>query len=371
MPDQILVQEVDGFGVSTQSELQELRKALSIGYTLPVTGNDAIRVESLESTLKLLTYAATNLRLWNTIEKIDAYSSVEEYNRLVAYGQDAGGFNEAGVLPEEEDSTYERTSQFVKYAGTTRSVAHPTTLIRTVPADIIMQETNNGALYLMGKINKSLYYGDADSIPVEWNGITKQIVDGAPVTAPIFDLRGAALTQSNIENAAQQIVNNFGMPQAMFANGRVFADFSKLYYSSQRFNNPPSPTPGVAGTPLTGFHTVNGLINFNPDVFVKQGGAPPSVATHAKAPNAPTVNNPVPAGTGSKFTAADAGNYLYKITAVNSFGESAPSAATAAINYVAGNSATFTITTAGAGTGETGYKVYRTFVEGTTVFYVG
>jgi hypothetical protein len=52
-----LLNNDDGFGEATMAELSELRKALEIGYQQPTTGVgfDALRVESLESTLKLLT----------------------------------------------------------------------------------------------------------------------------------------------------------------------------------------------------------------------------------------------------------------------------------------------------------------------------
>jgi len=117
--DELLKMQADGFGIGTMSDLADLRKALDIGYSQPVTGVgfDALRVESLESTLKLLTYSATNLKFWNLINKQDAYSTVEEYNRLLEYGDDGGGFTQSGQLPEEEDSTYERADQKVKFLG--------------------------------------------------------------------------------------------------------------------------------------------------------------------------------------------------------------------------------------------------------------
>jgi hypothetical protein len=48
--------EQDGHGEASQMDLEELRKALAIGTTDPPTGKDSLRVESLESTLKVTTY---------------------------------------------------------------------------------------------------------------------------------------------------------------------------------------------------------------------------------------------------------------------------------------------------------------------------
>lgn len=357
-----------GFGESSSMELEDLRKALSVGTTLPPTGNDAIRVESLESTLKLLTFQATNIRLWQMIEKLDAYSTVEEFNQLSAYGSDGGGFSGAGVLPEEEDSTYVRANQLVKYCGTTRNVAHPTTLIRSVPADIIAQETSNGALWLMGKINSALYNGDATAIPVEWNGLTKQIVDGG---GSVVDLRGAAMTEKAIENGAQTITDNFGMPSKIFSNGKVFSDFAKIYYGLQRWAQPGAPS-GSAGTPITSFTTVNGRLDFEADQFVKRGGIPLLAASSSKAPTAPTIGTyTTPVFAGSLFGAADVGAYNYKVSAINQFGESIASAASGGQTVAAGDSVNFTITDGGGANGATAYKIYRTEKDGTVWYFLG
>jgi len=348
--------EGDGFGIGSHAELAELRKALDIGTSIPPSGSDVLRVESLEATLKILTFRMTNLKLWNMVDKTNAFSTVEEFNRLVEYGSDAGSFVSSGVLPEEEDSVYARDNQLVKFLGTTRAVNHPATLVRSVPADLIARETTNGALFLLGKLNASLYFGNADAVPVEWNGYIKQIEDGAATN--IIDLRGQSLTESDIENAAQSITDNFGIPSKMFSNGRVFADFSKIFQSRQRVAVPPA-TPGVAGTPMIGFNTVNGLINFESDVFVKRGAGPPASATSVKAPSAPTVAPGAPgADASSVFTTGEV--HAYQVTALNQFGESAPTALTADVTYTSGDIATHVITDGGGANGATAYKVYRT-----------
>jgi len=349
----------DGFGASSMAELAELRKALDIGYSQPVTGQqfDSLRVESLEATLKVLTYSATHMRMWNRIPKDDAYSTVEEYNQLVQYGADGGGFVPSGILPETEDSTYNRANQQVKFLGTTRSVAHPATLIRTMPADLISTETQNGALWLMGKANQGLYYGNADANPFEWNGLIKQIEDGG---GTIIDLAGGSLAATDIEDAAQVIIDNYGQPMDLFGNPKVFTDFSKAYYQYQRFSAP-NVAPGTVGTPVTGFNSLSGTINFQPDVFVRRGSTPGTSPTNVNAPSAPTVAVGSPgADADSVFLTGDIGNYYYQITAINRFGESAPTAITAAANIsTAGYAVALTVTDGGGANPATAYKLYR------------
>lgn len=355
----------DGFGESSLADLAELRKALDIGYTNS-GATDSLRVESLDATLKTLTYSSTHVKLWQDIPKSDAFSTVEEYNQLTEYGSERGGFVASGALPEEDDSTYARQSQNVKYLGTTRSVAHPSTLVRTVPADIIAQETQNGALWLMGKANSGLYYGDSDAIPLEWNGLTKQIIDGGGI---VVDCQGAALTPAQLDDAIQQVVDNFGMPSRFYSNSKVFTDFGLGYNTYQRFGAP-NTSPGVTGTPVTGYQSINGRVDFQPDVFVKRGAVPPTSATSSKAPAAPTITPGAPgAATGSQFITGDNGVYKYQVTAVNQYGESAPTAISSGVTIAVGDGVDIVITDGGGAYQATAYKIYRTEKGGSTTYY--
>lgn len=363
-----MITQEDGFGESSAAELAELRKSLSIGYSLPTTGAgfDALRVESLESTLKVLTYSQQHLKLWNQIDKTPAYSTIEEYNQLVQYGTEGGGFVASGQLPEEDDSSYVRADQKVKYLGTTRSVDHPATLVRSVPADLIAQETNNGTLWIMGKANHGLYYGDSDVIPLAWNGLRQQIEVGG---GHVIDLKGAPLASGDLEDAAQRVADSYGVLTKFFTNGKVFTDFANTYSGQQRWAAP-GAQPGMGGTPLTGWYTQNGPLSFEGDTQVKTGQAPLASASHSKAPNAPTLAIGAPgAVAGSKFETADAGNYRWQVAAVNQYGESAASAISASTAIAAGQGVTLTITDGGGTYGATGYKIYRTEKGGATTTY--
>lgn len=346
----------EGFGEGTDLELNELRKALSVGYGDPSTGGgNALRVESLEATLKVLSFGAQHVKLWNDIVKLDAYSTIEEYNLLSQYGSEGGGFVDGGGLPETEDSTYARATEKVKYVGTTRAVEHPATLVRSVPADLIAQETQNGVLWMLGKIERGLFKGDASIVPQEWNGVESQIINGG---GTVIDLRGATLSAADVENAADAIASNYGVPSRLYANNTVLSAFSKAYHSAGRWNEPGNNRR--VGTPVTGMSTQAGDVDFVSNVFLRKGGAPAVSANSAKAPNAPTVAVGAPGGTGSKFVAGDAGNYKYQITAVNQYGESAPCALSAAAAITAGLSVALTITDGGGTYGATGYRIYRT-----------
>ncbi len=122
---------VEGFGQSSSQELADLNKALNVGQDQNPPGSAvagdgfALRVESLENTLKNVTYRMEHLRLFKALPKLAAYNTVEEHNEIQSYGEnpDAGWMDE-GDLPNEDDSTYERKFAVIRYLGTTRRVSH-------------------------------------------------------------------------------------------------------------------------------------------------------------------------------------------------------------------------------------------------------
>ena len=112
----------DGFhaGMHSSESLDQLNKALAAEQ---ITGRDTadlttasgapLKVESLEKTLKHITFREQDIRLWKDLPKKPAYNTVEEYNQQVSYGANRGGWNREGELPEEEDSIFVRRAQLV------------------------------------------------------------------------------------------------------------------------------------------------------------------------------------------------------------------------------------------------------------------
>ena len=126
----------DGFhaGMQSAETVDQLNKALAAEQ---ITGRETadlttasgapLKVESLEKTLKHLTFRESDIRLWKDLPKKPAYNTVEEYNQQTSYGANRGGWNREGELPEEEDSVFVRRAQLVKYLGVTKSVTHQMT----------------------------------------------------------------------------------------------------------------------------------------------------------------------------------------------------------------------------------------------------
>jgi len=367
--------------MTSQESLNDLSKALEAG---DITGRETadlttasgapLKVESLDKTLKMLTFKESDIVLWKKIPKLQAYNTVEEFNQLASYGADRGGFITEGELPVEEDSTYVRRSQLVKFMGVTKSVTHPMTLVNTQIGDAIAREAKNGSMWILRKMDKSLTQGNSRIIPQEFNGLYAQHQDNDNFAVPqdyfssqvVVDLRGASLQEKDIETASEAMIENFGQPTDLFAPPKVLSDFAKTFYDRKLVTpNSEQVTAGVMGQRLRRFESQFGSIDMNYDIFMnpKPTKTTASGATSANAPAAPTVGGAPAAAVGAdglaKWASTDAGDYFFAVSGINRFGESALTVLGTAVTVVTGGAADLQFTaTAGPNT-TTGFTIYR------------
>jgi len=274
LSDQVL------FGGHTSVEdLENLNKALQAGS---ITGRDTtnlttasgapLKVESLEKTLKILTYNQQDVTFWKNIPKAPAFNTVEEFNQLSSYGADRGGFYNEGELPSTEDSTYVRRAQLIKFLGVTKEVTHPMTLVNTMIGSAIQREITNGTLWILRKIDKALYFGNSAVVTQEFDGLMTQHSNNDQFTNldaylnsnVVVDCGGLPLKEAHIENAQNSIVTNFGLGTDLYAPPRVLSDFVKLFYGNKFIvPNTPSLTNATMGQRVKNFESQFGNINLN------------------------------------------------------------------------------------------------------------
>lgn len=371
----------DGFisGIGSSENLDQLNKALAAEQ---ITGRDTadlttasgapLKVESLEKTLKHLTFRESDIRLWKDIPKKPAYNTVEEYNQQTSYGANHGGFNREGELPEEEDSTFVRRAQLVKYLGVTKSVTHQMQLVHTMVGSIMERTIKDGTMWILRALNQGLYFGNEKIVPEQFNGfLAQQMQSDAWAnygdymnSENVIDARGAQLGETHIESGANSIVENYGLATQLYAPPAVLSNFVKNFYGNKFIvPNSPSLEKGIMGQRVQAFDSQFGQIGLNHDIFFKKlpSKTTGSAATSQKAPNAPTITvTAVAADAAAKWSSTDAGNYFYGVVAINRFGESAIGVAGSAVAVVAGGAADITITDGGGTYGATGYRIYRT-----------
>ncbi len=324
-----------GFGTGNNADVESLTKALEAGFQQGPgqTGGSALRVESLESSLKVLTYTSSHIKFWKKINKSPAYSTVEEYNQLSDYGGNQNPFVQEGELPQATDTSYIRRTQLVKFLGTTREVTHQATLVHPAHGDLIALENQNGILWLLEQVERNLFEGDsslsADGEAEQWDGLDA-LIDATSV----IDMENTTLQEADLEEAGNTIIEAFGFPSDVYLGTRTMSDLVKTLYPRERIQLP-APVNGQIGNSIQTISTQAGILEFNPDVFIRRAPVAPSAPTSVNAPATPaSVADGALTGTdGDHEKGAPSGttNFNYVVTASNRFGESAATAVQASV----------------------------------------
>lgn len=319
----------NGFGISSQEEVQLLNKALEAGHEvnpLNLEGGGAFRVESLDNSLKVLTYGDQHIKLWKKIPKTTAYSTVEQYGQLLDYGRQQGAFVGEGILPDSNDSTYVRKAAFVKFLGTTREVTHPMTLVNSAFGNVVARQNQDGILWMLKQVENSLFWGNSKlavggNEGLEWDGLVNMIDPENTI-----DLKNSYFEEKHINWGAQLILQNWGTPTDLFLPFEVMAQFSQEFFPKERVIMP-TASGYQAGVVVNKFMTHGGEVEFNPDLFLTKTKPLSPNASSFKAPAVGTLEFDPAAdltGTGD-FAKSGAGTYKYKVTFNNVHGESIPS----------------------------------------------
>ena len=265
--------EFTGFGSHSAAEVEQLQKALGLGgqggnfaadgiggapgtgsyaTELPgaFSGGNALAVEDLDRTLKLVTFGLEHLRLWKDILKERVPQVVHEYNVQNAYGEsDASPFFQMGATPAETDAQYNRDVVQIKYLGTKGAVLHNLTLIQAAHGPVVAREVKNKTIELLARNERYMFDASSAIESKEYDGLEYQIISKARVLAyqseafrgygntsasHLLDANGADFDEDLAEDAALIAVNNFGMPMDMYLGTDVHSAFSRAFYAKQR-----------------------------------------------------------------------------------------------------------------------------------------
>jgi len=385
----------EGFLGGQQEGAMELLKAMQAGN---ITGRDTtnqsltmepLKVESLETTLKLLEYRTQDIKLLNRMPKLTAYNTVEEFLQLESYGINRGGFYREGELSDTEDSKYVRRAEIVKYIQITGEVTMQAQMVKSY-VDAMRKEVENKTMWIRRKADVALTKADADVIPEEWNSLYKQHASvGTSVgylystleqyftSNTVIDLRGKSLKQTHVEDGAVNIDDNYGSVSDLFAPPTVISALAKDYFDDQRIlQNADKAYRGIIGTDVKAIATTMGDVSLMSDKFMKAdpGKVIATATADPKAPAAPTAgtNPALAADTLAKFQAGETGTVRYAVSAVNRYGESALTLLGAAdITITLANSIDLNFTATAGAYDATGFKIYRTKpgVGSTGTFY--
>jgi len=367
-------------GIVSQADVENLNKAITAGYggagkPTDLTYGGVLQAESLEATLKSVTFDMKNLKMWPAISVDKAYNLFEQYNRLISYGSDSAPYIGEGGAPIEEDSTYVRDGQKIVFFGTRRKVSHQMTLVRTTVGDIVAQQAKEGTMHLLKNVEREMYWGHAHFInrldgsnsgspndlpqnSIAMSGVLQQLKKGdsdvlmrsgdfegyGDAQSISQDLGGNVIAQDDIERLAVIALENFGSPSELHIEPAALSAFVKQFYP--QFRSAPGLSGQTVGYDVNKMTTTAGAIDFKPNLFLRPraGARALSVSAQAPAPGALAIAG---SNTGSGSALA-AGVYQIKVTLVNDAGESIPVQGSAA-TLAAGENITLTVTGMPAG----------------------
>lgn len=239
-------------------------------------------------------------------------------------------------------------------------------MVRSAHGDIVALEARNGTLWLMRAVEQGLFTGSSRNNSLEFDGFQKQMIDNGN----IIDAQGMPLSEALLENTCAVTAQNFGMVSDCFLSLQAIANIAKTFFPRERAMLP-APVKGVVGVPITHFSSQNGIFNFNPDVFIREGqGSLATANTGAPATTALAIASADAAGTTYHLLAVA---YDWKVSAVNSNGESLAVGGSIAQTATLGSrvALTITISTATPTTDQpaaSAYKIYRKTATGNYLY---
>lgn len=381
-------------GLVTPQEVENLQKAITAGYgyagrPTDLTYGGVIQTESLETTLKSVTFDMKNLKMWPAISIDKAYNLFEQYNRLTSYGDDARPYIGEGGAPQESDSQYIRDGQRIVFFGKRRKVSHQMTLVRTTVGDVVAQQAKEGTMDLLKNVERELYWGHAhfadatggmtgsrSDVPansIEMEGLLAQLLRGdddeqqrsgdfegyGSFESIVRELDGNVITQDDIEELSVILLENFGAPDQLHLEPLSLSSFVRQFYP--QFRSAPGLANQTVGYDVNKVQTTAGTMELKPSLFLRPRSRARAAAVNSNAPGLPAAFTGADGGAATGKLAA--GTYQYKITEVNDFGESSPRQITAAVTLAADeSSAVLTMPTPQAGTKY--FRVYRSAAGG-------
>lgn len=365
--------------------LGDLKKALEASnYQTDVatlTGGGALGVQSLDTAMKTTIQENDHFTLFNRLQSTNATNIVDEFSKQTSVGGFLGGaFNSQMGVVRSAQGEYSREVGMVKFLMTLRQVGYVLTVGKNIAEPVALEE-RNGALQLLTDANYSLYHGNADASPVQFDGIfnqiEKEVLAGTMSGDNIVDLDGQRLDSvdpfSTINTAASRY-GSWGKSTDVFMPNSVQVDLNKYLDPAYRWTPQGNNTPTIGGH-VEGIRLTSGILKTNMDTFIQDEENPmvypfevhnPAIAVSNASikPQGVTVDASG-SDTASKFSATRAGNYYWAVAAIDATGKGLSEVVkTTQTSVAAGKKAVLTITASASGA-ESGYAIYRSRQDGT------
>jgi hypothetical protein len=365
-------------GATTEAKDQSaeaLEKALSAGYgtnSASYINGRAMIPENCETTMvNVVAELKEDCKLFNSMKTVPVASTVHEENRRTSHGDYRFLSTPEGGKSRMTDQAVERVFYEQKYLQTKRGVTLQMEKVRTFE-DAYTSEKIAGVEVVCKGAEYNMFHGDASVIPTDFDGFPAAIRKSRKPN--VLDMRGNTIGTKGeglFDEIAQQVWDRGGdISKAFFPSilakdvKELFTDRLRMMVKDQRatFDQLPDYPAAIGSTirfagPNVGadkFYHVKGRVSAAGDANDRPV-MPTSVAGSAltSQPN-------------SKFAAGDAGDYLYRVHAVNSYGISEGRDISAEVTVAANGGIQLTITP-NTSKSVTGFIICRSKKDGTDV----
>jgi hypothetical protein len=364
-------------GASTQAQqgnpsAEELEKALSAGYgtnSASFINGRAMIPENCETTMvNVVAALKEDCKLFNTMKTVPVASTVHEENRRTSHGDYRFLSTPEGGKSRATDQAVERVFYEQKYLQTFRSVTKQMEVVRTFE-DAYTSEKIAGVETICKGAEFNMFHGDAAVVPTDWDGFPAAIRKSK--NPNIEDLRGSSIGtkgESLFDDIAQRVWDRGGDISKAFFPSVLARDIKELFTDRIRMmvkdkqatfdQLPDYPTAIGSSIRFSGANT-------GADKFFHVKGPVAAAGDPNNRPVAPTsvAVAALTNQTGSKFLAADTGDYKYKVYSVNPSGISEGTAPAGAATVAANGGIQITITP-NTSRPVTGYIIARSSKDG-------
>ena len=364
-------------GEMSAGEVNELQKALAAGYgtdSSQFTGGRALIPENLESeVVNVVAQLKEDCKVMNSVKKTPVRSTVHEVNLRTGHGDYRHLSVAEGGASIDTDQSLERKTFAMKYLQTRRSVTKQMEAAETFEGALASEKLAGVETIIKGA-EYQCFHGDSAIVPTEFDGFLASIKKANAADQNIINLKGSTLGnygEKIFDEIAAMVRGKGGfLDKALFPT--VLAkDIKEIFADKQRYlmNN---PIPNLSFKTIPDYGTAIGANialsgeEAGDDMFFEVKGEVVAEGDATRRPAAPTSVTASASGSGSSFTANDAGDYMYTVHAVNQYGISAGTSIAAAVTVAAGNKVALTITP-GSGVAATGFIICRSKKNDTKV----
>lgn len=367
----------------------EFMKAVTTNMGTPAGGSDislltggaAFRLQSIDATLAETITRDEDFTGFNRLTKKPIQSTLHEWTEETDIGG-AAGHDFVGEVDDIPEYAGTRARKFIepRFLHTMASVSFAQTRQTNTLADAVVRENIGCLRRLKRSAEHAIYFGDKDANPYQFDGMLQQILDTND-TDLILDARGKELGYSaeEILGIARAVrgEGRFGLSTTAYLSQSVRATTNLTLIPALRVGIGNSRAKsdnelGMIVNGVVGASGKGGIIEFEEAMYLTEGDMPwearsgnyPSLVTAAGLTAVAACSLAVASSTTSRFEAAHAGLYYYRVESYGPKGRSA-SFLTAQQGIAAGQKCTLTITNP-ADANVTGYVIHRSRLDGTS-----